>query len=120
MNQNLLAQATSICNPVLTRFGGCNGNTDSGGLLGEIIVTLWLTLLTLGGLAVLIFMIWGGVSWLTAGGDKAKVEDARNKITNALIGMTILFAVIAFTNFLGPILGFDILNLSFPTPGDFN
>jgi hypothetical protein len=37
-----------------------------------------------------VFLVWGGIQWLTSGGDKTNVEAARNRITNALIGLAIV------------------------------
>jgi hypothetical protein len=104
---------SDIYNPAIPSFGGGTAD-DSGTLIAKLVVTLWRTLIVLGGLAVLIFLISGGLAWLTAGGDKAKVEAARDRITNALIGMVIVFASVAIVNFVGPAIGFDVLNLSFP------
>ena len=42
------------------------------------------------GLAVLIYLIWGGTEWITSGGDKTKTENARNRITAALVGLAIV------------------------------
>ena len=36
------------------------------------------------------YLIWGAIDWITSGGDKAKYESARNKITYALIGLAIM------------------------------
>lgn len=41
------------------------------------------------------YLIWGAIKWITAAGDKSKVEDARNKITGAIVGLLILAAVYA-------------------------
>lgn len=37
-----------------------------------------------------IFLLWGGIQWILSGGDKTKYEEARNRITAALIGLTIV------------------------------
>jgi hypothetical protein len=39
-----------------------------------------------------IFLLWGGLQWITAGGDKDAVEKARKKILGALIGLAIVFS----------------------------
>ncbi len=44
------------------------------------------------------FLIYGAISWITSGGDKSKVETARNRITAAVIGLLILAAVWALFN----------------------
>ena len=36
------------------------------------------------------FLVWGGLQWIMSGGDKAKYEEARNRITAALIGLAIV------------------------------
>ncbi len=36
-----------------------------------------------------LMLIWGGVRYLTAGGDEGAVEDAKNIITQAVIGLII-------------------------------
>ena len=47
------------------------------------------------GILLLVYLVYGGVEWLTSGGDKAKIESARAKITNALIGVAIIAAAYA-------------------------
>ncbi|OGY17615.1 MAG: hypothetical protein A2786_00015 [Candidatus Chisholmbacteria bacterium RIFCSPHIGHO2_01_FULL_52_32] len=49
--------------------------------------------LVIGALAALLFLFWGGVSYITSGGDKEATKAAREKITNAVIGLAILAIV---------------------------
>ena len=51
------------------------------------------------------FLIWGGIEWITSGGDKAKYEAARKRITAAIVGLvliatawTLWYLVIRFLN----------------------
>jgi NADH:ubiquinone oxidoreductase subunit 5 (subunit L)/multisubunit Na+/H+ antiporter MnhA subunit len=39
----------------------------------------------------LIFLIWGGIKWITSEGDKTKVTNARKTIIYSLVGMIIAF-----------------------------
>ena len=57
-----------------------------------------------------IFMI-GAIQWIASGGDKAAVEQARGKLTNALIGIFILFALFALIKIVEDFFGTDILTL---------
>jgi hypothetical protein len=66
--------------------------------------------MVLGALLVFLYLIMGGIEWITSGGDKGKTESARNKITAAVIGLVILAASWA-------ILG---LVLQFLNAGDIN
>lgn len=43
-------------------------------------------------LLTLFYLVLGAINWISSGGDKGKVEDARNKITAAVIGLLILAA----------------------------
>ncbi len=69
-------------------------------------------------LAVLVMLIWGAWSWITSGGDKAKIEGAQKRITSALIGLAVLALAFLVARIVGSIVGFDILtNFQVPTLG---
>jgi len=59
----------------------------------------------------LFFMILGAIQWIISGGDKAALEGAKGKITNALIGIVILFSVFAILKIVEDFFGIDILSL---------
>lgn len=42
-----------------------------------------------------IFLIVGGIQWITAGGEKDNLDKARKKITGAVIGLAIVLSVYA-------------------------
>lgn len=68
-------------------------------------------------IAVFAFLVWGGIQWITSGGDKGKVEEARGRITNALIGLAIVAAAWAIMNLVSYFFGVDVLGpgASIPT-----
>lgn len=52
----------------------------------------------------------GGISWITAGGDKTKLTQARDKLTNAFVGLVIVVAGWAVLALAGEFFGWsDIL-----------
>ena len=58
------------------------------------------------GLALLMYMLWGALDWITSNGEKEKISKAQNKITNAAIGMILIFVIlIAWGYVAGDILG---------------
>lgn len=61
------------------------------------------------------FLIIGGIKWIVSGGDKAQVEEARNQITNALIGLAIVAAAWAIMRLIGFFFGIDPFALDIPT-----
>ncbi|KKU83622.1 hypothetical protein A2973_02700 [Candidatus Gottesmanbacteria bacterium RIFCSPLOWO2_01_FULL_49_10] len=51
----------------------------------------------------------GGFHWITSGGDKAKLHDARERITNAFVGLIIVVGGWSILALVGQFFGYDIL-----------
>lgn len=97
-----------ITNPTLGSIGGTPGTTFFSTFFGGLI-----TLAIIIGAIIFVFMlVAGAIQWIGSGGDKAAVEGAKGKITNALVGIIVLFAVFAIVNIIGVFFGgLDFLNL---------
>ncbi len=89
--------------------------TEPGAGLAFYIATLWQTVITVGGIAFIIYLIWGGVEYLTSGGDKARIDDAQKKITSSVIGIVILVASYSITYFIQQVFKINILKPVFPS-----
>lgn len=108
--------AAQITNPAIGDLGNKPGEAASGATFTSYFVRIWQAIITVGGLAVLLYFVWGGIEWITAGGDSGKIEKARNKITQSVIGMIILagsFAIIGLINTLFFGNDFNLLNPTF-------
>lgn len=58
------------------------------------------------GLLMLVYMLWGALDWINAGGEKEKISKAQQKIQNAVVGLLLVFvAIVAFGLIAGNILG---------------
>jgi len=91
--------------------GTANYDPSSGTAgFGKLISQLLNAVVIIGALMLFIYLLWGGIEWITSGGDKGKTESARNKITSAIVGLIVLAASWA-------ILG---LILRFLNAGDIN
>lgn len=55
-------------------------------------------------------LIWGGLKWVMSEGDQKAVEAARAQITNALIGLAIVFAAFAIMKLIETIFGIQLLS----------
>lgn len=112
--QQLLAQITNPAVPALQTFGG-SGNSGQVGaaILGRYIAVLMVTSISLGGLAVLLYLVMGALQWVTANGDSGKIDKARNRMVQAVVGLIILTSIGAAATFIGPVFGIDILRLEF-------
>lgn len=60
-------------------------------------------------------LVWGGIRWITSRGDKQEVENARNQITHALIGLAIVFAAWAILKLIQALFDINILQLDIPS-----
>ncbi len=87
---------------------------ESGAGLGFLIAQLWRTTVILGGVLFLLYMVWGGIEWLIGGGDKARVENAQHKISNAVVGLAVLVASYAIAVFIQNVFKINILQPVFP------
>lgn len=104
------AESISI-SPSTNEFNSLKDLTVPGIISGAISLVLIVV-------AVVFFfiLVLGGLRWVTSGGDEKKVADARNQITNALIGLAIVFAAWAIMKLIGTVFGIDVLgNLTIPT-----
>lgn len=60
------------------------------------------------GIWFLMNFIVGGIGWISAGGDKQKIEQSRDRITYAFIGLLVTVAGVTILAFAGAFLGYDI------------
>ena len=68
--------------------------------LADLFVRLWQAVMIAGGLLTIVYIIWGSIEWLTCEGDKTKLESARNKIVNSIIGLALLVGTVAIVFFI--------------------
>jgi len=64
----------------------------------EIISTILQFVLILAGLLAVFYLIYGGIIYVTAGGDAEKAGKGRVAITNAIIGIVIIAAALVIYN----------------------
>jgi len=98
---------SGIVNPVAPFFANKEG-------LALLIATLWKTAFLIAGVVTLLYLVMGGLTWVTASGDKANSEKAKSQITDAVIGLVIMALSFAIITFIGSVLKIDILNPQFP------
>ncbi len=103
----------AVTNPALN----LTDPTASGQTLADQFAAIWRTSIVIGGLLLIMYLLWGAIQWITSGGDKTKLEQARTQITHAIVGFGILAGTVALVTFLGSALGIGFLtNLQFDLP----
>lgn len=110
----LLADLT---NPVLPPSLGSGDISRGGTVIGNLVSAIGGLFFIFAFFLTFLYLLTGGVSWLTSGGDKAKLENARDKITNALIGLVIVAAAYAVFALVGQFFGLDVKALYLPSFG---
>ncbi len=68
--------------------------------LPEIIGRVIQVFLTIVGVIFMVLMVYAGYLWMTAQGEEAKVDKAKDTIKAAVIGLTVVVAAYAITNFV--------------------
>jgi len=122
----LLAVSLFLVNPVATL-----AQTEPGGDINlapqgnfEGLINISAGSLVSGGIklilvvAALLFffmLVIGGIQWIVSGGDKSGSENARKRITSALVGLAIVFAAWAIITLVKTLFGVDIINLTIPS-----
>ncbi len=104
-----------ITNPVIGLFG-----TQAGELtIAYILATLLRLALVVAGILLLLYIVVGGIQWLTSGGEKTALAAARDRITAAFIGLVLIVLVVVIIEFINQVLfkgEFDILRPTLPKP----
>lgn len=67
------------------------------------------------GVLFFFMLVWGGIEWILAGGDKAGAENARKRITSALVGIAIVFSAWAIMTLINVVFGVDLLKFRIPS-----
>lgn len=100
------------------RFGDITGFGPLGNPEGEGIGTFSKFLSSAIGVMTIVAFIWfiflvltGAIGIMTAGGDKAALENARKRIVNGIIGVVVVIGAISVISLIGFIFGINILNL---------
>jgi len=87
-------------------------NLSAGGIISGAISLVMLIV----ALVFFFMLIWGGLKWVTSEGDEKKVGSARAQITNALVGLAIVFAAWAIMKLIETVFGITVLGgLSIPS-----
>ena len=82
------------------------GGQDASVGFGQFVAFAIKMFIIIAGLFMLTYLLWGAFDWIVSGGEKEKITKAQNKITNAVIGIIIIFVVLTAFNILaGNILG---------------
>lgn len=97
----------SIVNPTLGDLG-----KETGISFFQKLIPALVNILLVGGVVIFFFiLITGAIQWIFSGGDKQAVQNARGRITSALVGLVIMLSVFAIIKMVESFFGISILTL---------
>ena len=108
MSKYLALQFKNITTP-----GGYQPGTsiqESTGAVEKLLSNVLVILTIVASLAFAIMFLLGGLNWITAGGDKGKIETAKKMMTSGATGMIVIAVSYSIVWIVGKALGIDILN----------
>lgn len=91
----------------------CGKGADAataGGQLNKVISTIIGVMTAVAAIWFIFQFITAGYQWISSGGDKTNLQQARDKITNSMIGLIIVVSAWIIIGVIGKIVGLDILN----------
>lgn len=101
--------AQKVNNPALgPSYAGLTGVAFFGRLIPALIAAL----LVIGAVVFIFMLLMGGIGWITAGGDKSKIEEARERLTNAMVGILVLFSFFAILNIVECFFGIGLRQIT--------
>lgn len=91
----------------------CDIGVDNIGPFIQNIITF---LFVIAVIVATFFLIYGGIKWISSGGDKSAVEGARNIIIAAVVGLVVTFATYLILNIVMSVFGLnDVGEFKIPT-----
>ncbi len=96
------AECTDICtcdgvSPEVRAAAGCPGTSTI--TIQDVITNILYTVIGITGIVAVIFIIVGGVGYMTSSGDSAKLKKAKDTILYAVIGLVVAALAFTITNF---------------------
>ena len=76
---------------------GCENASEEG--LPKAVVNIINFVIGVGGLIAVVYIVIGGINYITSNGDAAKIAKAKNTILYALIGLLVAALAFAIVNF---------------------
>lgn len=96
LNENPFTRGQKDANSIAQKAQIGGGTTDLYTIVGRIINVV----LGFLGIVLLFYFLYGGFKWMTSGGDSDGVDEAKTMIRNAVIGLVIVMASYALSNFV--------------------
>jgi len=78
--------------------------------LNQIVAWFYYFIVSIGGIAAFVMLVWGGFVWLTSAGSPARIADAKDRIYSAFLGLLLILASYLIIQVVNP----ELLMLNLP------
>lgn len=106
------AQIVNKAIPFLSSGAGASNPSQA---FARYIAVIWKTIVIFGGIAVLLYFIWGALDWIFSGSNAERMKHAKDKMFNGILGLIFLVLSYAIVQIISRITGLNILNPLWPT-----
>ncbi|MBN1168704.1 hypothetical protein JXA63_02320 [Candidatus Woesebacteria bacterium] len=96
-----------ITNPIFN-YGSGNFVT----IVQDVILTLVNVFFVIGVVTFFFMLVWGGIQWISSGGEQQKLANAKARVQNALIGLFLLLSTFAIVSIVENVFDVDILTIN--------
>lgn len=86
----------------IPNFGGNGEVTVTGQTIAEYIRAVFIYFIWGVGILAVVMITYGGVRWVAAAGNAARINDARETVNNAIIGLIIALTSVLLLNIINP------------------
>lgn len=108
---NLYLASTRLVNPQIIESVRNFSAVDYANRIVPVLINLGFIICVI---AFFLLLMIGGFQWVTSGGDKQSLENARHKLLNAFIGLMILFLLYIILRTINAFFGINIGRLGVP------
>jgi len=101
----------AITNPAIPALAG----KDGGQVFARYIAIFWQFMVIVGGLAVLLYLIWGALDWIFAGNNADRMKRGKDKLFDSIFGLVLLVLSYLIIKIISTVTGLNIVNPDWPT-----
>lgn len=99
-----------ITNPAIPAMA----NKEGGDVFASYIAIFWQFIVIVGGLAVLLYLIWGALDWIFAGNNADRMTRAKTKFMDGIFGLVLLVLSYLIIKIISTVTGLEILDPLWP------
>jgi len=99
-----------LINPLPSTYEPTAGDEGAASAITKIFSNALAIFTLAAGIMFLIYFVLAALAWITSSGKPEKVQEAQNRMINAVIGLIAVVATYTIAYVVGKVLGFDLLN----------